>query len=128
MSGELATDAFEVGQIIAERYRVLRRLGEGAMGAVYVVEHIITRHQRALKTLHGSLCATASVVARFLNEASAAGRIGNPHIVETIDAGRLTDGSPYLVMELLQGQPLEVLLASKGKLEPVQAAEIVAQA
>ena len=128
MSGELATDAFEVGQIVAERYRVLRRLGEGAMGAVYVVEHIITRHQRALKTLHGSLCATASVVARFLNEASAAGRIGNPHIVETIDAGRLTDGSPYLVMELLQGQPLEVLLASKGKLEPVQAAEIVAQA
>ncbi len=127
-SEPISTPAFAVGSVIADRYRVLGKLGEGAMGAVYVVEHTITRHKRAMKTLHASICTTSAVVARFLNEASAAGHIDNAHIVETVDAGRLPDGSPYLVMELLQGQPLDDLLAGRGPLEPVEAAEIVAQA
>ena len=113
---QVPTGVFAEGSVIADRYRVVRQLGEGAMGAVYVVEHVITRHQRALKTLHASIGVTSAIVARFLNEASAAGHIGNPHIVETIDAGRLQDGSPYLVMELLKGRPLDDLLEKRGSL------------
>jgi eukaryotic-like serine/threonine-protein kinase len=88
-----------LGSVLAGRYRVLKLLGEGAMGEVFVVEHTLTKHHRALKRLKPEVLAQhQSLAKRFLNEASAAGQIGNPHIVESVDAGTLEDGSPYLVM------------------------------
>jgi serine/threonine-protein kinase len=98
------------------------------MGAVYEVEHELTRHRRALKLLHAQMAQVPSVVERFLREASAAGRIGNPHIVETFDAGRLDSGEPYIVMELLQGKTLAELLEERGPLPLDRACEIVIQA
>ena len=74
---------------------MLRLLGMGGMGAVYEVEHELTKHRRALKMLHAQYRAYPTVIARFLREASAAGRIGNPHIIETFDAGELESGEPY---------------------------------
>ena len=97
---------FVPGAVIDGKFTVIRPLGAGGMGAVYEVEHAITKHRRALKLLHPDQATREPVVARFLREASAAGRIGNPHIVETHDAGRLSTGEPYLVMDLLDGESL----------------------
>jgi serine/threonine protein kinase len=106
------TDAsISVGSVLAGKFRILRVLGEGGMGAVYEIEHELTKHRRALKLLHPEMAQVSSVVERFLREASAAGRVGNPHIVETFDAGVLDTGEPYLVMELLRGEPLSYRIA-----------------
>src|SRR5262245_30818086 len=93
----------ERGTVVAQRLEIIRAIGVGGMGAVYEVEHRLTRHRRALKLLHAEMIVHPGVVERFLREASAAGRIGNPHIVETFDAGTTENGEPYLVMELLKG-------------------------
>jgi serine/threonine protein kinase len=116
------------GTLLAGKFRIERRLGAGAMGAVYAIDHELTHHRRALKLLHPNLCADPDLVRRFLNEASAAGRVGNPHLVETFDAGSLPTGEPYVVMELLEGEPLDVVLKRERFLDVGLAAEIVAQA
>jgi serine/threonine-protein kinase len=115
------------GTVVAQRLEVVRPLGTGGMGAVYEVEHLLTRHRRALKLLHAEVVAIPGVVERFLREASAAGRIGNPHIVETFDAGTTEEGEPYLVMELLRGSPLSARLHDQGRLEAGEVLEIFSQ-
>ncbi|HMJ13090.1 MAG TPA: serine/threonine-protein kinase [Polyangiaceae bacterium] len=116
------------GTLLLGKLRVIRLLGTGGMGAVYEVEHELTKHRRAMKLLHGPMARLPSVVQRFLREASAAGRIGNPHIVETFDAGQLESGEPYIVMELLKGSSLEHLLREKQQLPVFEATEIIRQA
>jgi eukaryotic-like serine/threonine-protein kinase len=118
----------EPGTLLAGKLRIVRLLGAGGMGAVYEVEHLITKHRRALKLLHPQFVAYPHVIERFLREASAAGRIGNPHIIETFDAGQLESGEPYLVMELLEGQSLSDLMEKKGALSLTEAAELMRQA
>jgi serine/threonine-protein kinase len=115
------------GTIVAQRLRIERVLGEGGMGAVYEVEHLLTRHRRALKLLHAEVANIPGVVDRFLREASAAGRIGNRHIVETFDAGTSEKGEPYLVMELLSGSSLATLLQDRGRLEAAEVIDIFEQ-
>jgi len=92
------------------------------------VEHELTRHRRALKLLHPTMARNADLVARFLREASAAGRIGSEHIVETFDAGVLDSGEPYLVMELLDGQSLAEILEQRGPLPEQTVISWLAQA
>src|SRR3954468_16568946 len=115
------------GTVLAGKFRVVARLGEGGMGSVYEVEHELTKHRRALKLLHRSMAAMPSVVERFLREASAAGRVGNPHIVETFDAGVLDTGEPYLVMEILRGEPLSARIA-RGRMPIAEVVDLVGQA
>jgi hypothetical protein len=116
------------GTIVAGKLRIVRLLGLGGMGAVYEVEHEFTRHRRALKLLHAEMLQHPVVIARFLREASAAGHIGNPHIVETFDAGNLVSGEPYLVMELLQGETLAARIARRRELSLTELVDIVRQA
>jgi serine/threonine protein kinase len=116
------------GTLVAGKLRVIRALGVGGMGTVYEVEHQITRHRRALKLLHAEFAGSSQAVERFLREASAAGRIGSPHIVETFDAGLLDSGEPYLVMEMLDGQSLGELLEELQRVPERDAIEWVAQA
>lgn len=124
----MAEQAIEVGSILSEKFRVVRQIGTGGMGSVYEVEHTITRHRRALKLLHREMAELPEIVTRFLREASAAGHIDNPHIVETFDAGRLDTGEPYLVMELLKGRTLASLLEQRRRLGVVEACDILLQA
>ncbi|MEY4578557.1 MAG: hypothetical protein RL701_3260 [Pseudomonadota bacterium] len=119
--------SLRVGELFAGKLRILRKLGEGGMGAVYEAEHQLTRHRRALKVLHAQMALDAGAVSRFLNEASAAGRIRNSHIVETFDAGQLETGEPYLIMELLDGVSLADELASRGPLPYRETVEILTQ-
>jgi serine/threonine-protein kinase len=120
-------DTFAPGTLLAGKFRVIRRLGEGGMGAVYEIEHELTKHRRALKTLHAAMAAMPSIVERFLREASAAGRVGNPHIAETFDAGVLETGEPYLVMELLRGEPLSSRI-ERGPLSVPECVDLIGQA
>ena len=120
--------SFAAGSVIAGKLRIVRRLGEGGMGTVFEVEHELTHHRRALKLLHAELASMPSVVERFLREASAAGRIGNPHIVETFDAGLLESGEPYIVMELLQGKSLAEVIQETGPLDVCRACDVLIQA
>jgi serine/threonine-protein kinase len=116
------------GTIIAGKLRVVRQLGAGGMGAVYEVEHEFTKHRRALKMLHADMLEHPMVVARFIREASAAGHIGNPHIVETFDAGKLEGGEPYIVMEMLQGETLSDRLEKVRRLALPELVDVIRQA
>jgi serine/threonine-protein kinase len=116
------------GALVADRFRIVRQLGQGGMGAVFEIVHELTHHRRALKLLHAQWTTRADAVERFLREASAAGRIGNPHIVETFDAGKLPTGEPYLVMELLDGRTLADELADVGVLPLADLVDVMRQA
>jgi serine/threonine-protein kinase len=116
------------GTVVAGKLRVVRQLGVGGMGTVYEVEHELTKHRRALKILHPRVSQSPTVVTRFVREASAAARIGNAHIAETFDAGRLDSGEPYLLMELLVGETLDQRLQRLGTLNPGELAELIGQA
>ncbi len=96
----------EAGAMVAERYRIVRVIGEGGMGVVYAAEHVLMRKEVALKVLHPDMCANPEVVARFEREAVAAAHIDHPNIAGATDFGRLADGSAYLVLELLRGPSL----------------------
>jgi eukaryotic-like serine/threonine-protein kinase len=111
--------------MVLGKLRVIRSIGEGGMGMVYEVEHVLTKHRRALKILRAG--ASPRIVERFVREASAAARIGNPHVAETFDAGTLETGEPYLLMELLEGATLDQRLR-RGPLAVGDLAEIVCQA
>jgi eukaryotic-like serine/threonine-protein kinase len=95
-----------VGQMYAGRYRVVRKLGDGAMGAVYEAENVLIRRRVAIKVLHPHMAERHAAIRRFELEAQAAGRIGSPHIVEVLDMGELDGGARFLVMELLEGVTL----------------------
>ena len=102
------------GTIVAEKYRVLSELGSGAMGAVFLAEHVTLGRRVALKTIHKELLGSAEAVARFEREALAGARIDHPGVVAATDVVRLADGSPVLVLEYVQGRSVTRLLAEDG--------------
>ncbi len=105
-------------------YRVIDTIGAGGMAAVYRVEHTALGRTFALKVLHRAVIASATCsVDRFLAEARAAARIRHPGIVTVTDFGRLADGRPFLVMELVEGRALGARLRA-GALEPAAAVAI----
>ena len=99
-----------LGQILGN-HRIVRKLGEGGMGAVYLGEHCLLGRPAAIKVLHPSLSDRPDVVARFFNEARAATAIVDPGIVAVFDFGHHSDGSAFLVMEFLHGESLDARLA-----------------
>ncbi len=116
-----------LGAVIDERYRILRRIGEGGMGIVYEVEHVVIEKRLALKVLRDDYSSRPEVVARFRQEAKSASRIGNEHIVDISDFGETPSGASYFVMELLDGEDLANTLAREGTLPLSRAADIVTQ-
>jgi serine/threonine protein kinase len=117
-----------IGTTLGGKYLVRRLIGAGGMGAVYEVEHVFTKRIGALKLLRENFALVPSAAERFIREASAAGRIGNPHIVETMDAGTLERGAPYMFMEMLDGFPVSKLIETRSRLEIAEALDIVIQA
>src|SRR5262245_26004376 len=112
------SDHLAPGTVVAGRYRTVRRLGEGGMGAVYEVIDVLTNRRRALKRMLASLSGDADLSERFRREATVAGRVESEHVVEVLDAGVDEAGAPFLVMELLRGQDLGRVLAQAGPLSP----------
>ncbi len=106
------------GEIIDGKYRTIRLIGEGGMGAVYEAENIRIHRKVAIKVLHAGVAETAEAVQRFEREAQAAGRIGSEHIVEVLDLGNLASGDRYMVMEFMDGDSLSGRIKNKGRLTP----------
>ncbi|HVY28026.1 MAG TPA: serine/threonine-protein kinase [Polyangiaceae bacterium] len=119
--------SLSTGDIIDGKYRIVRLLGEGGMGAVYEGENMRIHRRVAIKVLHAGVAATGEAVARFEREAQAAGRIGSEHIVEVLDLGNLPSGDRYMVMEFMDGDSLSARIRSKGRLTPGEAYPILHQ-
>ncbi|MDI1444763.1 serine/threonine-protein kinase [Polyangium sp. 6x1] len=115
------------GQVIDEKYRIVRLLGTGGMGAVFEGENTRIKRRVAIKVLHASVSGSGETVARFEREAQAAGRIGSEHICEVLDLGVLPDQSRYMVMEYLDGETLSARIKRSGRLAPAQSIPLMAQ-
>ena len=115
--------------ILDGKYQLLRQLGEGGMGAVYEARHKATGRHVAVKVIVGeALAKNAEVVRRFEREAMATGKIQSQYIAHTLDAGvDPATGSPYLVMDLFQGEDLQHAIGRLGPLQPDVALRIAAQ-
>ncbi len=108
-------------------YRMIRQIGAGGMGAVWLAEHAMLGRRAAVKVLHPMFSGRQDVVTRFFNEARAATAISDPGIVQVFDFGHHTDGSAYIVMELLEGEPLDQRLQRQGVLPVPDALRILRQ-
>ena len=116
------------GTIFAGDFRVVRPLSEGGMGAVYVVEQVSTGKQRALKVMHPNLVGDVRQRQRFVQEAKIGARVESDHVVEVLGAGidQATD-TPWLVMELLQGETLDERLTRTQTMSPRELVEVYKQ-
>ena len=108
-------------------YRVLRQIGQGGMGAVWLAEHTMLGRQTAIKVLHPAFSAQPDIVGRFFNEAKAATAISDPGIVQIFDFGHHVDGSAYIVMELLIGESLDERLKRSGTLVLADVVRLIRQ-
>jgi serine/threonine-protein kinase len=115
------------GQKITPSLRLVRPLGAGGMGSVWVADHFGLRTQIAVKFLSEALAANPDSLARFSREAAAASLVKSPHVVHMIDHGVTADHVPYIAMEMLDGEDLGGRLTSQGRLPPGQVATILTQ-
>jgi serine/threonine-protein kinase len=107
---------FAVGQVINEKYRLLRLVGDGGMGAVYEAHHELLGTRVAIKVLHPELVRRTGLADRFMQEARVSAQIRSPHVVQVLDVDRTSGGVAYIVMELLEGEPLSSLLDRQRRL------------
>src|SRR3954449_8195281 len=98
--------SLQPGDTIEGKYRIVRLLGEGGMGAVYEGENVRIHRKVAIKVLHAGVAENVDAVQRFEREAQAAGRIGSDHIVEVLDLGNLPSGDRFMVMEYMDGMSM----------------------
>ena len=120
-----SSDPF-VGRVLAERYHMLKRLGEGGMGKVYLAEHVKMNRHCAVKVMNGALLNDSDSAQRFAREASNAARIIHPNVAAVFDYGE-ADGVVYLVMEYVEGESITRLLEREGMLPPARAVDIAHQ-
>ena len=116
-----------VGQVVADRYHVVKKLGEGGMGQVYLAEHVKMGRRSAIKVMNPSMVHDPDAIARFNREASNASRINHPNVCAIYDFGETPDGLIYLAMEFIEGEPLTDLLAQGGALPVPRAVSIFLQ-
>jgi serine/threonine-protein kinase len=116
-----------VNQIIADRYHVVRKLGEGGMGQVYLAEHVKMGRKSAIKVLNPAMVNDPDAVARFNREAANASRISHPNVCAIYDFGETPEGLIYLAMEFVEGEPLTDVLAREASLPTPRAAAIFLQ-
>ena len=113
----------EVGQVIADKYRVTRLLGRGGMGSVWQCEHLSLMSKVAVKVIKPDVAKNKNSVARFLREAKAAALLRSPHVVQILDHG-LDGDVAFIVMEMLEGESLHARL-KRGPLRPAEAATVL---
>jgi serine/threonine-protein kinase len=116
------------GDVLAGKYRVERILGEGGMGIVVAATHIALEERVALKFMRAEATQREDGVERFLREARAAVKLKSAHVARVLDVGTLETGSPYIVMEYLEGSDLSEVLVQRGKLTLGEAVEYLLQA
>jgi len=122
------SDEVREGDILAGKFRIERVLGQGGMGVVVAATHIQLDERVALKFLLPEALLNVEAVARFAREARASVKIKSEHVARVSDVGTLESGSPYMVMEYLEGQDLAGFVGSRGAMPIHDAVEFVLQA
>ncbi len=117
-------EAMEAGTLVAEKYLLVRTIGRGGMGAVWAAKNVRTEREVALKLITDE---NADYRARLLREARACGRITHRNVIEIYDVGETATGTPFLVMPLLDGEPLSRRLRRERVLPPSIAAQIATE-
>lgn len=114
-------------QIIAGKYEVVRELGEGSTGVVYLVRHIDLKIEYALKLLSQNLHSDKTVIERFKDEAAALEALDHPGVVKLRDFGKTADDQYYMTLDFCPGSPLRKLVEERGAFDPGDALRIMIQ-
>src|SRR6187551_883170 len=114
------------GALIADRYRVMRKIGEGGMGLLYACFDTVLSREVAVKLMQRSLATEPLVAERLMREAMLAAQLRR-HVAQVFDCGMLATGEPYIVMELLSGRDMYAVLRESGPLTPEEVSTIVLQ-
>ncbi len=120
--------AAQPGELLAGKYRIERLLGQGGMGVVVAAWHTELEQRVAIKYLHEAALMDRTLVERFDREARAAVKIKGRHVARVSDVGKLANGSPYMVMEFLEGRDVQKLLSDEGAQPIGRAVDIVLEA
>jgi hypothetical protein len=118
----------QIGNVLLGKYRIERTLGEGGMGVMAQAHHIQLDQPVAIKFLRPEVLGNQQIVKRFLREAQAAVKLKSEHVCKVHDVGTLENGSPYMVMEFMEGMELGALARERGRLPPGEVVELVLQA
>jgi serine/threonine protein kinase len=127
MTEPQSPDLLPVGTVLDGTYRLMRLLGQGAMGTVYEGHHTGAGKRVAVKVMHRELLAYPELAARFRREAKVTSELTHPNIVSVFGFGATPAGQPYLVMELLDGEDLQTRLERVGPLPLATVVQIVNQ-
>ncbi|HEX4339176.1 MAG TPA: serine/threonine-protein kinase [Polyangiaceae bacterium] len=117
----------EPGNVIAERYRLLRLLDVGGMGEVWAAKNELTQKSFAIKFLLPELAERPDALERFIREAETAGSLNHRAIVNVFDVAQAEDGRPFIVMELLAGESVEARVERTGPLTSLETAAFISQ-
>jgi serine/threonine protein kinase len=109
------------------QYRIIRKIGAGGMGLVFLGEHTLLGRRAAIKTLLPTVAANKEIVERFFNEARATSAISDPGVIQVFDFGYHVDGTAYIVMEMLEGEALSTRIERLGRLALADALRIARQ-
>ena len=120
----MGVEALQPNRVLAGRYRLELRLGAGGMGAIWRAEHLTLQAPVAVKLIHREAVPDEDTVARFLREAKAAAALRSPHVVQILDYG-VDEGTPFMVMELLEGENLAQRLKRVRRLSRQETARIL---
>jgi len=126
MQGSTKTSWGSEGTVIADRYRLEEPLVRGAMGTIWRAEHLRLRAPVAVKVLDPMLARDKEMRGRFLQEARSAAAVRSSHVVQVFDSG-IENGFPYIVMELLEGESLDMRLSQRGPLGPSQLRKVFSE-
>lgn len=118
--------AWARSDVLAEKYQLIRRLGEGATAEAWEAENLLVGRRVAVKILHPHFAKDAGIRSRFLAEARASARIAHPNVVDVFDLG-IADGTPFMVMELCDGETLSTIVERRGRMGLSYAADLVSQ-
>src|SRR5580704_3098642 len=116
------------GDPITPSIRLVRELGSGGMGSVWVADHAALQTQVVVKFMHVQLSGDRDSVLRFSREAIAGANVKSPHVVQVYDHGIAPDGAPFIVMELLEGADLAAHLERRGAMPLGEVEQLISQA
>jgi serine/threonine-protein kinase len=117
---------FVAGSVVAGRFRLVKELGHGGMGSVWRAQDTSLDTPCAIKFIHGQAAEDAAMRARFEREAKSAAQLRSPNVVQILDHG-VSDGTPYIAMELLEGEDLEHRLQRVGRMTPQETVYVMSQ-
>src|SRR3954469_15880869 len=116
-----------LGKVIADRYLLVEKIGQGGSGTIYRGEHTTLRKRVAVKILHAQLSTDDTALERFRREATTVAELDNDHILQVLDFGRTEDNRLFFAMEHLEGEPLTKVIEREKMLPVDRVVDILSQ-